>query len=251
MNWDLSNNWQALNKQISAYHFGEISVNTVIGLMIIAAILIGFFYVVRKYVVPYLGSRRAIRKTRVVIYRIEVLTWAVYTVFGLYQLLSDSIYITSAILVVVILAGFNFWRDIFAGIAFRLENKFKRYDPVRYDSYNGIIEEINPRNIQIKTDKEELVTVPFRKLSNAIFIKRQAKGKLHSAQLTLNLGAKSADEIMPKLEHWIYECPWAVDNDNTGAKVIGTGLIQLTVYAVDRESISKTEEYLRQRIHAN
>lgn len=241
-------NTDLLNKQLALQQMGGISVKTVLGLLIIAAILLGFFYVLRRYIVPYLGSRKAVKKTAVILYRIEVTIWLIYLVFGLYQLLADSLYISSAILLVVILAGRNIWRDLFAGLAFRLENKFEIGDPVRFDTYNGILREINQRNIRIKTDKEELVTIPFRKLSSAVFIKRQAKGKLHSSQLTLHLGTKSVEEVLPLVDKWLFECPWAIVNENVKSHVIGGGLLQLTVYAVDMESIQKTEDFLQQRI---
>jgi small-conductance mechanosensitive channel len=244
-------NWDLLNKRLSDYNFrnfGTIHIRTVIGIVVLAAILFGFFWLVRRYVVPYLGSRRAVKRTTLILYRIEVISWTVLILFSLYQLLSDSIFITSALLIVLIFAGLTFWRDFFAGIAFRLENKFQERDPVRYENYNGTLQEINQRNIRIKTDKEELVTIPFRKVSNSVFIKRQAKGKLHSSQLTLNTAGKTVEEILPQINSWLFECPWAIVNENASARIIGAGLIQVTVYAVDIDSINKTEEYLQQLI---
>ena len=249
MNWDLSNNWeQLIAQQISAQKFGQIQVGTMIFILIIAAILMGFFFLMKKYIVPYIGSRRDKKRAKLYLYRIEVVSWIAFTLFSIYQLMVDSIYITSALLIVIILAGINFWRDLFAGIAFRLENKFELRDPVKYENYSGTLDNISKRNISIKTDKEELVTIPFRKLTSAIFIKRQAKEKLHSTQLTLHLGTQSAEEVLPKIDQWIFECPWTIDNENANTKVIGGGLIQLTVYAVDNDSIRKTEEFLQQRI---
>lgn len=241
-------NWDLLNRNISTHKLGEISPQTVILLLLIAAVITGFFYLFKRYVLPFLSSRRSRKKTRILIYRIEVICWIVYVVFGLYQLLSDSLYITLALLIVVILAGRNFWKDLFAGIAFRLENKFQEGDPVKYDSYSGVLHEISRRNVQIKTDKEELVTVPFRKISSAVLIKRQAKGKLHSEQLNLPLGGQSAEEVMPQLQDWLYECPWNVLHENIKPRLIGAGIVQLTVYATDRESINRTENYLLKRL---
>ena len=248
MNWDLSNNWELIAQQMDVHKYGKIQIKTMIGILIIAAILIGFFFVVRKYVVPYLRSRKDKKRARLWLYRFEVIGWVAFTLFSLYQLMLDSIYIASAILIVVILAGLNFWRDLFSGIAFRLENKFELRDPVRYDNYNGTLDEISRRNIRIKTDKQELVTIPFRKLNNAVFIKRQAKEKLHSTQLTLSIGGLVAEEVLANIDRWIFECPWAIDNDNANAKIIGAGLVQITVYAVDNDSIRKAEEYLQNRL---
>jgi small-conductance mechanosensitive channel len=248
MNWDSSNNWDLLNRGISVNQLGTISVKTVLLLLIIGAILFGFFYVLRNYVIPFLGSRKAVKKGKLLTYRIEVFLWFVFTIFGLYQLLSDSLYITSVIVAIIILAGRNYWRDIIAGIIFKVENKFQERDPVRYENYNGVLDKIGRRNIQIKTDKEELVLIPFRKVSSAIFIKRQAKGKLHSAQLSLPLGAKSSEEVMENIHDWIYQCPWSIVKENTSVKAIGPGLIQVSVYAVDKASIDKTEEFLLHKI---
>ena len=231
-----------------SFYIGGISVQTLIFLVISAGLILGFFYVFKRYVGPFLGSRKAIKKASVLAYRLEVLAWTLFSLFGIYLLLSDSLYITLVLLAVVMLAGRNFWRDLFAGIAFRLENKFEVGDPVRFDDHNGVLENISPRNIQIKTDSEELVLVPFRKLSNAIFVKRQAKGKLHSSKIAIPIPNKDADDVVLKITNWIYECPWAVNNEKVNAKVISENEIAVTVYAVDILSINKTEEYLKKRL---
>lgn len=229
-------------------HIGGISLQTLIFLSISAALIFGFFYIYKRYVGPFLGSRKAIKKASVLGYRLEVLAWTLFSLFGIYLLLSDSLYITLVLLSVVMLAGRNFWRDLFAGVAFRLENKFEVGDPVRFEEFNGILENISPRNIQIKTDTEELVLVPFRKLSNAIFVKRQAKGKLHSSKISLHLVNREADEIALKVTDWVYECPWAINNEKVVAKIVSDKEISVTVYAVDMLSINKTEEYLKKRL---
>lgn len=231
-----------------SFHIGGISIQTLILLGIIAAFIFGFFYIFKKYVGPFLGSRKAIKKASVLAYRLEVLAWTLFSLFGIYLLLSDSLYITLVLLAVVMLAGRNFWRDLFSGVAFRLENKFEVGDPVRFEEYKGTLDSVSPRNIQIKTDTEELVLIPFRKLSNAVFVKRQAKGKLHSAKIELAIGDKNAEQVMTRIHDWIYECPWAMTNEKVQAKLISNNVIAVTVYAVDMLSISKTENYLKKRL---
>lgn len=233
----------------SSFQIGGISVQTLILLGIIAAFIFGFFYVFKRYVGPFLGSRKAIKKASVLAYRLEVLAWTVFSLFSIYLLLTDSLYITLVLLAVVMLAGINFWRDLFSGIAFRLENKFEVGDPVRFEDHNGILDNVSARNIQIKTDSEELVVIPFRKLSNAVFVKRQAKGKLHSAKISIHVGDKNIVNVIAKISDWIYECPWAINNEKVAAKQINEFEISVTVYAIDMLSIRKTEEYLKKRLN--
>jgi small-conductance mechanosensitive channel len=238
-----------LLKAPSFSQIGSIEVYTVILLGTLALFIFGFFFVFKKYIAPFLGSRRAVKKASILSYRLEVVVWGLYTVFGLYQLLTDSFYITTSILVLIILAGRNFWRDLFAGIAFKIENKFELNDPVKFADYVGVLEKISVRNIQIKTENEELVLVPFRKLSNALFIKRQAKGKLHSAKVSLQIGDRNADDLLVQINNWIYQCPWAVVNDKVSAKIVSDTEIIITVCAIDILSINKTEAYLKKRLN--
>lgn len=231
-----------------SFQIGGISIQTLIFLGITAALIIGFFYVFKRYVGPFLGSRKAIKKASVLAYRLEVLAWTLFSLLGIYMLLSDSLYITLVLLAVVMLAGRNFWRDLFSGVAFRLENKFEVGDPVRFEEYNGILDNVSPRNIQIKTDSEELVLIPFRKLSNAVFVKRQAKGKLHSAKISIPVLDKNAEDVLAKITAWMYECPWSINNEKGNAKLVSGQEIAVTVYAVDVLSIAKTEDYLKKRL---
>ncbi|MEO9531527.1 MAG: mechanosensitive ion channel domain-containing protein [Crocinitomicaceae bacterium] len=228
---------------------GSIQINTLILLMTFAALIFGFFFVFKKYIAPFLGSRRAVKKASILTFRLEVLIWGLFAVFAVYQLLTDSFYITISILILVILAGRNFWRDLFAGIAFKIENKFEINDPVKFGDFVGVLEKISTRNIQIKTENEELVLIPFRKLSNAVFIKRQAKGKLHSAKISLKIGTRSPDELLRQINNWIYQCPWAIVNDKVSAKIVSEDEILVTVYAIDLLSINKTEAYLKKRLN--
>ncbi|MFT4601704.1 MAG: hypothetical protein ACI857_001887 [Arenicella sp.] len=241
--------YNLLDKQISMDQFGTIKVSTIIWLFLIGALIFGFFWVLRKYVVPYLSSRKAVKKANTLRYRLEILSWGLYSVFAVYQLLTDSLYITVILLLLLILAGRNFWRDLFAGIAFKLENKFSVKDPVRFEDHNGNLDKIGSRNIQIKTDSEELVIIPFRKLSGSVFIKRQAKGKLHSSKLSMNTGSKSPEEVVQNISDWLYQCPWAVVNEKVSPKITGAKELTFTIYAVDVASISKTEDYIKKRLN--
>jgi len=238
-----------LGKQLTADQFGSIQVSTIIWLFLIAAFIFGFFWVLRKYVIPYLGSRKAVKKANILRYRVEILTWGLYSLFALYQLLTDSLYITVILLLLLILAGRNFWRDLFAGIAFKIENKFAVKDPVRFEDYKGNLDKIGIRNIQIKTDSEEIVVIPFRKLSSSVFIKRQAKGKLHSSKIVINTVTKKPEEVVQKISDWLYQCPWAVVNEKVSPKISGQNELTFTVYAVDAISIAKTEEYIKKRLN--
>lgn len=236
------------DRQVTASEFGVIEIKTMIFLLLIFALLFSFFFIFRKYFIPYLGSRKSVKKAKKTQFRIEVIVWTIFGLFSVYQLLADSLYITLVLLVLIALVAKNFWMDLFAGIAFKLENKFEVNDPVRFEDYDGSLEKISLRNIQIKTDQQEVVVVPFRKISASIFIKRQAKGKLHSGKITLQIGDRKSENIIQKLDDWVYQCPWAVMNESIHAKLQNDQSITFTVYATDSDSLQKIENYLKKRL---
>jgi uncharacterized membrane protein len=238
-------NWDFINKQISANQVGNIRIQSVVLLLLIAAALFVLFYSYKKYVVPYLGSRKEVSKAQVLRYRVEIAVWSTYAVFGVYQLLTDSLYITGVMLIIVILAFRNFWKDLFAGITFKIQNRFKENDPIRFENYSGIIEQIGTRNLLIKTDDEETIVVPFRRLSEGLLVKRQAKGKLYSGKIVLSIQGNSAEELLSEVSIWLQFCPWAVKSENNAVKLISSSEISITVFAIDLDSIANTEKYLK------
>lgn len=251
MNQDLSNSEIDINSlmgQLSGMKIGTISVQTIIVLLLLSLILIGFFYVAGKYVIPYLNSRKAVQKTKFRLFKLEVLAWAVFTLFALYNLLAESLWISGFIILAVGLIGFNYWRDLFMGIVFRLENNFKKGDPVQYMDHKGLIYKIDKRNIQLKTEDEELIFIPYRGISKDLLIKRQAKGKLKTAKLVINLNDLTFDEIVPKIQNLVFECPWAIMLEKPLVQLLENDRAGFSVYAVDHESIERVEKYLKSNL---
>lgn len=227
---------------------GSFSVNTIIFLLLISGILFASFYLIKRYILPYLGSRTAVRRSKVFVLRLEVLLWSLFGLFAVYRFLSSSIWISIVFLVLLGLIGFTFFRNFFIGLVFRLENKFRIGDPVRIGDYSGIIENIGIRNIQLKTDDEELVFINYHTVSQSNLVKRQAKGRLLSSRIILDIGEKDEIAMAKKVRDWLYQCPWAVINERIAINNSEKGKLLVTVYAVDQASIQQTEEFLKKKL---
>lgn len=224
------------------------SVNTIIGLFLISALIFGLFFVLRKYIIPFLDSRSAIKRAKQNTFRIEVVTWFTFTLFALTQLMREAALTTIVLICVSAAVGLNFWIDLFIGIRFRFENKFKLNDAVRFNNYIGLIEKINYTSIVLKTEDEERVYLNYRKILNGTLIKRQSKGKLFTSKVLLNIGTLSEEMVIRKLEEWIYQSPWAVVGDKNTITAQPGGLLSVTVSAVDLGALNKVEQMLKERI---
>lgn len=240
-------NWDLLNSRLGSAQVGTISLNTIIILVILGLILFAFFFLLKRYVIPFLNSRKAIRKAQIKSFRFEVILWTVYAVFALYHLLAESIWISGIIIALIVLAGINFWRDLFSGIIFKLDNKFQAGDPVMFEGYTGIIEGIERRFLIVKTEHEELVRIPFRKVSAAVLIRKQAKGKLVSGRFVLPEIGRD-DKELEKLKHWIMNCPWIVSAENAQYSVDAEEQASVSFYCVDQASVERAKIFLKRKL---
>lgn len=225
-----------------------LGVDIVIILMAMAAVIFGFFYLFKKYIMPILDSGKGLKKLELLLFRIEVCVWLVFTLFALTQLLTENLWVTVGLLAVVGLVGLNFWRDFFPGLLLRVSNKFQIKDPVRFKDFSGILEKLGVTTVHLKTDDEELVYIPYRQLNNGIFIKRQAKGKLISSKIILNIGHKNPDQVIDQVSTWIHECPWAIGQGANNASIQPGGLLNVTVYATDSSSLGKVERFIKNKL---
>ncbi len=241
MNQDLSNN-------AVLFHQQRIGIDIIVWLLLIAALIFGVFYILKKYVIPFLNSVKAVNKAKLLLYRIEVLIWAIYTLFALTQLLTDSFWITMGILLVAAAAGYSFWKNFFPGLLFKLENKFTLNEPIRFEAYSGVVHALGNAHLEIKTEEEELVYISYHKLLNKTFLKRRTKGKLLSGKITVNIRNENEESAINLINQWVYECPWAVPETDNIVSIQSAGLINITFYAVDTASLMKIEQYLKHKL---
>ncbi len=225
-----------------------LGVDTVVILLAVGGVIFGFFYLFKKYIISILDSGKALRKIKLLAFRIEVIVWLVFSLVTLTQLFTENLLLTAALLVVVGLVGLNFWRDFFPGLLLRVSNKFKIKDPVRYGEYVGTLEKLGRTTIHLKTEEEELIFIPYRRITNEIFIKRQAKGKLMSSKVVLQIGSKDPNLVVDSVSKWIYECPWAITQSTNNATIQPGGLLNVTVYAIDHISLGKVERFIKVRL---
>ncbi len=233
---------------VSQWGDASLGVNMVIVLIAFSLIIFGFFYLLKKYMLPLLDSSKAIKKAKLLAFRIEVVVWLLFALIAITQLFTASISITAGLLVVIGLVGLNFWRDFFPGLLLRVSNKFKKNDLVRFDEYSGKLQKLGITSVHIKTDEEELIYIPYRKITDNIFVKRQAKGKLMSSKIILQIGSKDPDMVVDSVAEWIHQCPWAIPQATNNASIHPGGLLHVTVYAIDSISLGKVERFIQEKV---
>jgi|GEM_PF-2691627 len=217
-------------------------------ILAIGGVIFGFFYLIRNYLFPLLESEKMLAKMKVLSFRIEVLAWTSFALFTLTFLVVRNPIVISIILIIATLIGFSFWRNFFPGLFFRLSQAYKVEDTVVFDAVKGQIEKIGLTAVQLRTEHEALVSIPYMKIVDQVHAKQQAKGKLLSTKIVLPIGDRDTETMYKNLEKWLRNCPWAIPQQQLIMNRIEHDKIAVTVYAIDQYSLSKIERYLLNKV---
>ena len=195
-----------------------------------AALIAGVFYLIKNYLIPFLKSRQTKERLRFTVFQLEVIIWTTYFMIGISLLIHDSLLTSLILLFLIALIGFNFWRNFFNGIIFKLQKNFEVKDPVQFDNHIGFIDRLTKTNIQIKTETDEIVYVPYFKLNGDL------------------LGHET--KAIQLVEFWLYSCPWTVNTKGNKVQFIDEKSILITLYAVDKATLLKAIDYIRRQVNS-
>jgi len=227
---------------------GKYSVQMLLLLLLIGGVIFASAYLVRNYILPFLESRKTKARAELTLFRLEVSSWGVFTLFALYELMRYNIWLTVILVLVTGICGLNFFKDFFPGLIYRIEERFKVGDLLRLGEYSGEVMSIGVRNLQLKTEDEELILVPYASITNKEIVKLQAKGRLISTKLTYQVERLLIDKIKTELPNWLRACPWAVVNESVHITETEEETLNITVYAVDQKSVGRIDDFLLLRI---
>jgi hypothetical protein len=227
---------------------GSISWTNLLVLAALFALVFLVLYLLKKYVIPLFMKGQDQSKNQLFLLRVETVTWLAYTLVALVVLFADSFTVTAGIIVVVGLVGFNFWRDFFPGLLMRVSNKYSVNDLVRHEPYSGKLIKMGYTTMHIRTEQEEEIYIPYRKVVSDVFIKRQSTGKLMSAKMILHLGGKDVDRVLREVPHWLFECPWSIPQNENQVQLQPGGMLHITIYSTDHQSLAKVERFIEKSL---
>lgn len=142
--------------------------------------------------------------------RIELLAWAIYVAVGIYFSLKVSLVITLALLALVSLAFFDFWRNFFAGIVLKFGDNFQLGDFITINGYSGTVAGFGNRTLKIVTTAGEEILSPYSLVKHEIKIEQKQLPKTLFKTLEI-------ENLPPEKKDWhqaltaaIYANPWII-----------------------------------------
>ena len=223
-----------------------------IGLGLIATIIFIGFKVLTEYIAPLIEAKFKIRKPYLTIYRIKTLIWFLFVVFAFYQLISSHIIIGLSIAGFIALIGINLWKDFFAGVFLKLDGRIFINDNITINGIKGKISKLHVRNLELKSDSDEIISVPYHHFLNTTVAKRLDKGEERSRTITLSVTNNSDYNSIKSIEGLLTICPWIYSHKQSLVKRISsnenTTEYAISIYVSDSFTLKKVEEFLEEHI---
>lgn len=140
-------------------------------------IAIAIFFLLRILdwiLVSGLTVRRYSNALRRIFPLLEFVTWTIFVIYLLINVLDDQLFYETAIVVViaVILIFFSwfFLRDIIAGVIIKSEHKLEINRKIKIKEFEGRIYKAGYLSVELKTDSGEFIKIPFSKLISEVII---------------------------------------------------------------------------------
>jgi hypothetical protein len=235
--------------QFVSQHSGQtIPILLILGLLILGVVIWLTFKILGDYITPFLKSKYNIKRAYLFVYRLQVITWFFFTLFCFYQLISSHLIIGLVLTIFVAVIGFNFWKDFFTGIYLKFSGNLNTNDYISIKGLKGKLLKFNVRNIQVETENDEVMYIPYRQFLENEVSKKLNKGELRSKKIELNLSDDNQNKNLNYIKQIVLLCPWVNSHKPVRVEKINRNTYIVTVYASDDITFNKIQGYLKEKI---
>ena len=185
----------------------------------------------------------------------EAVFWIVYLILSINYFINKggSIHAVWIICILLILLLFFSWfafRDIIAGIIWKSNKKLKLYDSIQIDDMQGKIQDFHHRNLEILTENEETIFIPYTKILNTSIIKSNPTEMILSYSFTLITDKeKSSIELMQDIRIEILNLPWSSVKTEPKIKPVkenaNTYEFDINIFSMDKDYFYKIENHIK------
>ncbi len=143
--------------------------------------------------------------------RIALVVWTVIWLVSIIYLLKMNFLVTVVLLGLIILLGWKFWGDVIAGITIKIEDRVSIGDFLSKSPYEGLVNNLGVRGIQLRMNNGENAFIPYRHLTD--FKVRKTDGDVKSELHTVEVSFKpeiAIDKAMRKLQNEVLQVPYTL-----------------------------------------
>ena len=216
----------------------NIPVSDILKFLVAGLIIAVVFNIINSYIIPFIKERQA--TTLKWWQRIQIIIWVLFVALFYVKMLQANLIVTVILSVLLFGIGFNYWRNVFAGILIKFSNQFRAGDIISAEFAQGQLSAINLSQTKLVNEKGELVVIPNAKIRTAVLKQLYKKNNVQTHSFKVQV---TADQSSEDLYHLTLNCPYISANQtiNIEKKSSAEYLIQVSV--IDNSFVDKVNAY--------
>ena len=210
-----------------------------------------------RFLLPLLLYRYKPKKILIRIFPVfELVVWVVFLAWFIF-LFSEAdelfVYVVLAILLMVLFWISRYWvKDLIAGVIFRASSRLKAGDILRFEDLKGTVTNFGSFSLELETQDNQAIFIPYSKLIDAVNIKSEPTGKSQGYTFVLTC-ARTDDPttLMQEVKTAIISTPWVSVNKMPQVRLLTQTdsdiEFEVTVFPVDPSFTGKIESQVTEK----
>ncbi len=188
---------------------------------------------------------------------IEYVFWIVYLILSISYFINrngivHSIWLVACLLILILLFSYFALRDIVAAAIFKTSRHYKINDSIKFGEYTGKINAFHRKNIEIITENEERIYIPYRIIIQGVIIKLNPTERIQSYSFRLQIpSTKSSIKVQKELRFEILNLPWSSVKNEPKIKLLHEDKekmeFELTIYSMNKEYFNIIETTIKKQ----
>ncbi|MDW7693347.1 mechanosensitive ion channel [Flammeovirgaceae bacterium SG7u.111] len=185
----------------------------------------------------------------------EAVIWFLFFVWGAKILLNDPLWYSIVVLlvsvVIMIWVGWFALRDVVAGLILRLDAALSVGEKLSLPFAQGRITSMGFRSLSLESDRGEVISVPYSKITGEMRVSAQPSQTVHSQAFRLKVPqTEDLEGVINKTKTQLLTAPWFSLNREPQIKILEENenyfFLEAVIYAIEPTYFEKIKKYLMQ-----
>lgn len=227
--------------------FNEISFGMFVRLLSAAFWIFIIFFVVIKYVTPWVRNERLQEGLQFYLPLIRNIVWVLFFIDLVYEMSLINPIVSLSIFGVVIALLWQFVRDFIQGIIFGFQKGNIVGQRIKINDYSGIVSAQTTTKLHLEVENGEIIQFPYSKVTSQLVSKPTVARYLKSCSFSVVLSEKvNIDAAIEKLNSHLLNMPWVISTMKIKVEVIeernSNVELKVVVYTSSEKYISRIKQ---------
>ena len=224
--------------------FNNIPTSLILYLLIQAFAIAAFFGVIQHVIV------KAIRNERwhefITFYNpvVRNIAWVLFAINLVYQMANVNPIVSLAVLGVVLALGWQSIRDFVQGTIFRFQKGNIKGQVLKVKAFKGVVNKMQNTKIELVTNNEEIIQIPYSRIITAITTKPTATKHLRVGHVFVDLPeGGDIEAIKATTQERLLNMPWVVSSKGVKIeKKAGKQRLKIAFSTLDEACIDRVKK---------